>query len=196
MYATKEIQRALLNEKHIEIVNALEMLGAAVDANPNRQWLDHESYVRESVEFIDKKDQVYACLYKVIAGELVPISERFYETSPLEPTESNEFVDLVFTQENGDFIIGYEPDNQAHREMHLHFRWLPLYSPENERYLVVAGVSEYSVTTVISMWVSVGQWISLLVTFGLNMWLVLLLVRLGGVYADRKGEKWRKEWSD
>jgi len=77
--------------------------------------------------------------------------------------------------------------------LHLYYRWMPLYSPEHERFLVIGGVSSYSVTKNVSLWVSVGQWVSMIITFALNIWLVLLITRLGNVYESRTGDKWREE---
>ena len=105
-YATKEIQRTLLMEKHVEIVDAVNMLAAAVDANPEREWFNHERNIHDSVEYLDKQYQVYAGAYKLVDGQLELITERFYETSPFEPLEFREFCEAISTQEYGSLIIG------------------------------------------------------------------------------------------
>ena len=195
-HTTKEIKEVMLNEKYIEIVDEVDMLAAAANANTERFWLDHEDSLRESVEFIDHLFQIYAGLYKYIDGQLTLISERAYQTSPIDPLDYKEFRDLVNSQEDGKYTIGYTPDNQTYRELHLYFKWMPTYTPENERFLVVAGVSLYSVVTKVALWVSVGQWISMIITFAFNVWMVLMITRLGNIYDKRTGDKWREEPED
>jgi len=192
MHASKEIQNALLREKYDETINFVEMLSSAVEANTERVWSDHEQNIINSVEYADKLYQIYAGAYKLVDDNLILINECFYETSPFEPFDFVEFTDAAMTQESGSLIIGYTPENQKYRELNLYFKWMPLYSPPNERYLVIAGVSKYSVTSAVPLWVSMGQLVNMGVTFIINTWLILLLVRLGYIYEDRKGEKWRK----
>ena len=151
MYASKEIQNALLREKYDEAVGLVEMLSSAVEANTERIWLDHEQNIRDSVEFMDRLYQVYAGAYKLVDDEPVLITERFYETSIFEPFDFIEFTDAVMTQDSGSLIIGYTPKEHIYRELHLYFKYMPLYSPPNERYLVIAGVSKYSVTSAIPL---------------------------------------------
>lgn len=75
-------------------------------------------------------------------------------------------------------------------DIHLYYRWMPLYSPPEDRYLVVSGISKYSVVSKISIWVSVGQWVSMAITFFLNVGLITLLARLGSVYQKRNDDTW------
>jgi len=190
-FTTDEIRSALLNEKYIEIVNAVDMLGAAVEANPEKFWLDFQDNVCDSVEFLDKLYQIYAGVYKFEGDRFVSISEHFHESTPFEPLEYSQFVDMVTKQENGSFIIGYTLDHQSYAEVHLYFKWMPMYSPVDERFLVVAGVSAQSIISSISIWVSVGQWVSMAITFVLNTWLILMIIRMGNIYKKRVGDKWR-----
>jgi hypothetical protein len=192
MYASKEIRQTLLDEKYVEIVNAVDMLSAAVEANSERLWFDHEQNIKDSIEYYDILPQIFAAAYKVIDGELVIFTDRVYETSPLEPLERDEFIQAVFSNEQGSIVIGDKPKNQEYREVYLYYRWMPIYSAPDERYLIVMGVSYYSVSSTVPMWVSVGQWASMGVTFAINIWLILLLVRLGHIYESRQGDKWRK----
>jgi hypothetical protein len=167
------------------------MLAAVVDADLNREWFDHERNIQNSMEFLDRLYQVYGSAYKIADGQLVLITERFYETSPFEPLEFPEFWDAIFTQESGSLIIGYTPEGQDYRDLHLYFRWMPLYFPADERYLVIAGVSKDSITSTLALWVSIGQWVSMAITFLINAWLITLLARLGYIYEERDGDKWR-----
>jgi len=187
-HAAKEIQNALLSEKYREAVDIVDMLAAAVEANAERRWLDHEQNMVASVEFIDRLYQVYAGAYKPVGGELALVTERHYETSPFEPFDFAEFAEMAAARESGDLVVGYAPEAQPYRGLHLYFRWMPLYSPPGERYLVVAGVSQYSVTSTIPLWVSAGQWVSMALTFAINVSLILLIARLGYIYERRRRE--------
>lgn len=136
-HATRVIGDTMLQEKYLEVLRATEMLAAAVEAKPERTWYNHEQNIIDSVEYLDKLYQVYGGTYKTVNGELVLITERFYETSIFEPMGFTEFTEAVFSQESGDLIIGYTPENQTYRELHVYYRWMPLYSPKGERFLVV-----------------------------------------------------------
>jgi len=190
-YAVRRIQDTMLQEKNVEICDTIDMLSAAVDATPERKWYDHEENIIGAMEDIDRLYQVYGAAYKTVDGELVLITDRVYETTIFDPLDYPEFVNAIKTQDSGDLIIGYTPENQTYRELHLHFQWMPLYSGPDERYLVVGGVSKYSIITKIPVMVSVGQWVSMAITFIINAWLIILIVRLGYIYVQRKGDKWR-----
>ena len=192
-YATRKIKETMLQEKIVEITDAVDALAAAVDANPDRIWYEHELNIIGSAEYLDSRYQVFCGAYKPIDGELVLITERFYETSIFEPLDYPDFTEAIHRQESGSLIIGYAPENQTYRELHLYFRWMPLYSAAGERYLVVAGVSLYSIVTQIPTWISAGQWVSIAVTFALNVWLILMIARLGNFYERCEDCKRTKE---
>ena len=177
-YASRHIQRALLQEKVVEITDAVDMLAAAVEANPKRTWYEHERNLSRLVEYLDGIYQVFAAAYMPgDDGELRLITSRNFETSVFEPLEFSEFRAAILAQESGLLTVGYTPELQEYRDLHIYFRWMPLYSPPGERFLVAAGVSQLSVVTKIPAWISVGQWVSTAVTFILNAWLVILIAR-------------------
>jgi hypothetical protein len=184
----------MLREKYLEVLHAADMLAAAVEANPQREWIDHERNIIDSIEYLDRLYQVYAAAYKPTDGGLALLTNRYYETTPLEPIDYTIFMEAIFAQESGDLVIGFAPENQPYLDVHLYYRWMPRYSPAGERYLVVTGVTERSIVSKIPLWVSTGQWAGMAVTFTLNIWLVVLLTRLGYIYEQRKGDKWR--WRD
>jgi len=190
-HATQEIEKTLLKGKYLDAINFVDMLAAAVEATSDRDWRDHEKNIRDSVEFVDRLHQVYAGAYKRIDDELVLFTERYYETSVFEPLDYAPLMDAINSEDYGRIVIGYTPEEQGYRELHIYFRWMPLYSPTGERYLVVVGVSRLSVEPIIARWVSIGKLASMVMTFLLNIWLVIMLTRLGYVYEEREGDKWR-----
>ena len=152
-------QAAFLRERVMTTTDAVDMLAAAVEANPDRQWYDHEFNIRDGVEHLDQVEQVYAAAFKVVDGEYRLFTARYAETSPFEPFDFPAFVEAVKTQYYGHIVINYSPEGQSARDLHVYFRWMPLYSGSGEQYLVVVGVSKYSIVSNAYMWVSIGLWI-------------------------------------
>ena len=193
--ADRKIKSVMLNEKYLEIVSMIDMLAAAVEANKTLSGPEHEAGVVKAMEHVDQLYQVYAAVYRFNNGKLELITHRNFETSIFEPMDFTEFAEMIDEQGAGKLVIGYTPEHQAHRELHLYFRWTPLYLSHEERFLLIAGVSEHSILTPIPLWIAVGQWASMFITFALTTWVIILAVRLGHVYKQRSGgEKWRDEW--
>jgi hypothetical protein len=176
-HVTQRYMEAIMEEKRIEIVNTVDLLAAAVEANEACTWSNHEVNIVHSVEFLDAMYQVYAAAYKVEDGELALITERTFETSIFDPLDFPEFTQAVSARESGSLSIGYAPEDQSYRDLFVYFRWMPLYSQPGERYLVAAGVSVHSIMTEIPAMVCTGQWVSMAITFVLNAALVILLAR-------------------
>lgn len=189
-YTAQEIQNTLLRDKYTQINDAVEMLAAAVEANPDRIWVDHESNICRSVEYLDNLYQVYAGAFKPVGGELVLITERIVHSVPFDPFAYDEFKTAISEQESGRIDVWYGQGTQYSQELQLYFRWMPLYSSSDERYLVVAGVSHYSVTNAVPMWVSAGQWASMTITFLLNAALITLIIHLSNIYKCCDGDKY------
>ena len=106
------------------------------------------------------------------------ISESIFNEDDFDPMIYTEFVSMVNQQEQGDLVIIYSPDQKTSRELHLFFRWVSVH-PGSDKCLLIIGVSEDDVTAEVSLWVSVGQWTSIIITFLLQVWLVVLVTSLG-----------------
>ena len=168
--ATTEV---LIKEKYVEIINSIDSMAASLERTTNRDWQEHESNIVGAVEFFDNLTEVYGAAYKYTDGELGIITERYSESTLFDPFDYDIFIKAIHTETSGKMIIGYVPDGGRYRELHIYFRWMPLYTPELERYLVVAGVSELSIVSTIPLWLSAGYWIGIAVTVALNMWHVV-----------------------
>lgn len=177
MYATRQINSMLLHESFLKVVDCVDMLAAAAEATPERAWFENEDNIIKSIEFVDEQYQVYGAVFKVVGGEPRLITERMFETSVFDPFKFSVFWSEVFTKRRGSLVIGYTPRDQDYRDLLIYFRWMPDYSEDG--FLVVTGVSEYSVATEIPVLFSAGMWVNTLVTFVLNVWLVFLIVRGG-----------------
>ena len=175
-YATKEIDDSHLREKYVEIVNFVDMLTITVNADVARGRSGYGDGIRDATEFIDNLHQVFAAAYRLEPdGNLLLLTSRTYETSIFEPLDYPSFCEKIQTGDSGEITIGYTPENQAYRELHLYFRWMPTVINAAEKYLVVAGISEHSVTSHMALWVSIGQWVSTIIVFSLIVWLVVML---------------------
>ena len=190
------IENAMLQQKYVEITDMVNMLGAAVEASPERDWQEHERNIVDSVEYIDKLYQIYAGIYKPIDMEMVLITERFCETEPktesFNPFDYPQFQRAILLRDSGKVIVNYASPDQPRYDVHLYFRWMPTSVMHDERYLVVAGVSKHSIITKIPESISIGLWVGTVIIFLLNVWLVVMVSQLGYISEQRGGKKWRK----
>jgi len=180
-FANTRIEKRVLEEKYIEVVDLINMLGAAVDGNPNRYWEEHEENIVPSIEFLDRKYRVYGAIYKPADNGFELITERFQEPiqdknsfseTLFNPFDYQEFIDLIDSKESGQLMLRFKPDGDISHDLHVYYRYMPLYAPPEERYLVIGGLSKYSIVTNSSLWIFVGQCISSLVTTVLGVLLV------------------------
>jgi hypothetical protein len=179
-YAMKKIKDTILEEKYVETARHVDMLATAIDANESHPWEDHEQNIRASVNYLSYQPMTFAAAYKPVNGELTLITEKSGTTS-FDPLIYSEFVDAASAQDSGRLDIEFAPDNGPHRVIHLYFRHMPNYSSPEERSLVVAGISQYSLVTTIPAWVSAGQWVGMAITFILNVWLIIMISRVGDI---------------
>ena len=179
MYAGREIENALLHTKFNDMVVFVESLNTAAEANQGRSASDHEAYIHKAIEHLDRQPQLFAAVYQLADDELTIVTERWYETSPLDPLARAEFREAIAGNEYGTLVMSDTPEGQQHRENLVYFRWMPPHTPDGSRSLMVVAVSYLCIDSTPMLWVAIGQWASIAVTFALNVWLVILLVRLG-----------------
>jgi hypothetical protein len=178
--AEREIQDALIMERFNQLVNTLDMLTIATNAAYERGDTDCTGIVRDSMEYVDDLYQVYAAAYIVGENnEMELITYRKFETSIFDPFDYPEFNTLVSQQKTGKIAIGYTPEEQDYRELNIYFSWLPTRPDMASKYLVIAGVSKDSVTTMVSYWGSVGKWATSIIILVLNIIFAVMLARRG-----------------
>jgi len=177
-YASKRIEGTVLQEKYVEMTHQVDMLAAAVEGNNTWHWEEHEQYIQRSVEYMDRLNMAYASAYKTVSGTLTLISDRHIVLG-FNPFLYDEFKEAIATQESGSLKLDFLPKNGPFRVMYVYFRYMPVYTLPSEKYLVIAAISKYGIVTPIPVLVSAGQWVSMAMTFTLNVWLILLIVRIG-----------------
>jgi len=187
-FATDIIHETILQEKLIETNNHINMLANAVEANKDRVWVDHEQNIVNSVEFLDSLPLTFAAVYKPTNGTLIPISDIDRKTGFI-PLNHDCFNKAIASQDSGRLVVSFTTEEGVNRDMFTYFTYMPLYAPPDERYLVVAAVCKHSVVTTIPEWVSSGQWISMIITFFINVWLIILIVRVGHIKEHHEYEQ-------
>ena len=191
-YAEQKVQDALLQEKAATISGAVEMIAAGIEAEPGRTSRDILPPLVAAVEHLDNQYEVYAAVYKADAshGQLPElISGRHAESSPFEPFEFPALEAAIYASDHGSEIIGYEPDGRGYRDLHVYYRWAPLYAEPDDRYLVIAGVSEHSVVSDVPLWINVGPLVDKAVPALLVFIFSIFNIRLSHVYARQRKEE-------
>jgi len=191
MYASGEIKNALLRTKFDDMVVFVESLNAAMEANTGRPAREHEAYIHTAIERLDREAQLFAAVYQQLDGELTIVTERWYETSPLDLLARPEFLEAISEDTFGKLVIGDTPEGQQYRDNLVYFRWMPVHSNDESRCLMVVAVSYLCIDPAPLLWVAIGQWMCIGLTFGLSVWLALLLVRMGPAYDQHEDENRR-----
>jgi len=190
-----KVQRAMLSEKYVTMTQMVDVIAAGVEAEPTRTWHEHEVNIKKSVEQMDGIYEVYAAAYKTSDGETMLFTERHFEASIFEPFDYDEFCEAVESLESGAVTINYAPEGKVQRDLYIYFRWMPLYSPRGERYLVVMGVSRHSIVTKDYLWVTYALWAVFAISTVGTVFTTYLTACLGHIYTMRKGKsKWRERW--
>jgi len=192
---TNEINRTLLEEKFLEKQLELNLIDDLINhlIIRDKDWdtYDYQALLSDCVEFLDSQPFTFAALY---SEALVNLSQRTPSYSELfNPFADVEFQNAVLTNEQGDYSLSYTPPEAASREMKIYYRWTPSDISLEERFLTIVAISEYSVTHHAANWVGWGAIALIIIVTVLNTVLIALISRLGSIYTQRNGDKWRKE---
>jgi len=199
LWSVRAIKDARLEEKYIEVKNGVDRIAKAVNASDQVYWELHEEHIITSVTDIDSLDQVYAAAYKFDGENLHLITTRIYDERDYENTEvltpiNYEEAGVIFNgQQSGRFEIGYTPSYQKWRKMLIYYRWMPSYSAPDEKYIVLAGVTEYSIQTQIPALHTFGMCVSTALVALLFFIFILLDTKLGYWWIERGKDCYRGE---
>ena len=191
--AQDEITKTLLHGKMLEVEHIVDTVAAAVEASPTRPWNYHITNVHDSITHVDGLPFVYAAGYLETVNGLIRITERDNATN-FDPFAYPEFIEAI--EQHSDFgriVLGFTPDNGPYRDMRLYFRWMPQYSGEGNRYLVVTAVSEYSITIKVADWVLSTPLRNTISTGFVSILNIIMSLRMGSIWRKRKGKKHRSE---
>ena len=192
-----EIRRVALEQKKIELTNEINLIALSLEKDNEADAAIFEENLHTMVEYVDKLYQVFAATYKRASGEYKLLTGREATIVPFNPFDHPEFVEAVSTHDTGYVTVVFDPgEPEKARDLHLYYRLAPEHFDREDRYLIVGGVSHYSVTAGADALISIIPMVSTLIMFGLMMWAVLLITRLGYVYDLRIGPKWRDRKGD
>ena len=193
LMGAKQIQAALLLDKYSEITNSVNILASVAETNSKRLLFDREASIQDSMELLETVHQIQCYAYKVADGEFAMIQGQWQEkyqeqekgqgqgqshgqgdtSPPFDPLGFQELREAADSQDSGSLVVPAHPGARG-KEMHLYFRWMPLNMPAGERSLLVACVSQESLTSAVPFWASVGPWICISATFIINICLFIL----------------------
>ena len=191
----EEVNLELLHEKFVEKRTNINLIGTQIDRfieiDADWEQYDYQSIIAYNMQYIDELPMTFAAAYD---EHFNPLSERSlsYEDAPFEPTVFPEFIRAAIDNENGELILKFKPTNDAERDMHVYYRWVPSNPSLNNRFLIVVAISKYSITTASAKWIEYGAIFLIIITSTLNFVMVALICRLGQIYSARaKKNKWR-----
>ena len=183
LYAVRAVNAALLEEKYSNTQNSVDIICAAFGSLPEEQT--PPAGLINSVSALDTVPLTFAAAYRLTeTGTLEVISNRDYATD-FDPLTYIEFTEAALSSDSGTVTVDFTPENGERRDMLLYYRWA------GDRYMIVSGVSKYSVTTHIPAMYTIGQWVSTFVVSALFFVFVLLNAALGYVWFRRGNEPWR-----
>jgi hypothetical protein len=191
-HAEVAINDAMLESKKVEIHNEVDMMAVGASVAPN--LCDYQSSLESMVAHLDARPLIFAGAYSQVDGQSLELFTDRDNATTFDPTEYDEFQYSIKGAESGWVMIGFTPDGGVYRDMHLYWRWLDDSSDTGDRYLIVAAVSKFSITVQVARWATIAPFASILVTFLLDVWLAIFLIRLGYVHGMRNDDGDKKKW--
>lgn len=186
--SAQKITNGAIAEKHTGIVERIEMLSDTISAISDN---DRREAVRKGVISMDNRWEVYAAAYVSDSAGLTLITPRnseHSERSTFDPVKYPDLYAALVANQSGDYIQGYTPDGRDFRNLHIHYQWVPKGGPREDQYLVIAGISKYSINNGAAYWDTTGHLIGISVTFLVCLFGCVRLIGLGHVWDSRRGE--------
>jgi len=163
----QEIENLKLQEKIYDIERDVNIIANGIkfdaenmrhdDWEANREFLDAK--VALGISEIDKEYAILARLYK--GDDLIKISTATHTfDEPFDPLSYPDLVDEIKAHRNtrGSFpysVTWYGAGDGGH-DLHLRYRWVPIVDHVDDPYLIIIGVSRYSIQSSIQTWLVVG----------------------------------------
>jgi hypothetical protein len=152
-----------------------ELLDSFIETDNDWSEYDYSPTVETAVGHLAALPNTFTSVYRISEDRLILEYEpnmQWYEQ--FDPLTHNKFVNSAIARERGSLHFKAS-ESDGSKTIWLYYRWIPTDKALDDRYLLVAAISKDSITIPLSLWVSVGQWISMGVTFILNIWLVIIL---------------------
>jgi len=177
-------RRLLLEEKYVQIVDSIDIMSASMAATRSRAATvdPGKTFIAAAVERMDELPYVYAALYQYVDGELVCVSKRtadIVDHLSFNAMDFEEFRDAISREEveSGDVMLPVDKSSRGSSEMHLYYSWMPMAYPPELRYLVVGGVTEYSVVTPIPALMNAAPYLMMTFVLLVTIWQFGIIIR-------------------
>lgn len=176
----EEIERELLREKFVDKIQDLDMTSRMV--NGFAEQTDAGAYKTAIVSAVADLDAVPLTFAAAYDSRLNPVSSRTQSyTTDFDPFAYPEFLENVTANGSGTFTVSFIPEGEPVRDVLLCYRWMPDTVPTEDRYLAVVGISRFSVSTPIALWVAYGNILLSAITALCNYFMIALLLSVSGL---------------
>jgi len=184
-YSSVKVKETMLAEKYIEIKYIIDILSESVSIySPETA----ENRLIFQIEYLDQRYQIYAAVYKLGDHGFERITKRYQESITGEWLEESVYLVDPFKYagfniaiENlpyGDYVLRNKPvidihpiDNQEH-DLLLYFRRLHV---DSEEYLIIGGVSVYSLVSQLPKWLSAGHYLTIAMLIILQVGILMMV---------------------
>jgi len=163
----------------------------------NPEWDGCEETLVSIIEYIDQNYKTtFAQVYDHDLNALTKVSPGARGGQKHDPLNYSQFISAVTAARSGsgqgDLVYWYENPEAGGRDVYISFRWVPMSRDVSERYLVVLGVSKYSINSNINSGLQKGAIALIFTTSVIVIMSIVMLTKLGRIYESRKGpNKWR-----
>jgi len=182
-WAENTIEQLMFQEKCVEAQDMINtfcaMAEKTTDQMPESFWSDT---LRIGIERFDELPFVYGALFTIQGDGLKLLSYRTIESegyvTPFDASAFPSFLELVATQKSGHIILPVDHTQLGLHEMYVYFKHVPAPSKNNEQdYVLVSGVSKYSVITEIPKILVISEWAMLIVLMLTIFFMFYVMIR-------------------
>jgi len=198
-FSITHTEEMMLHEKLIDRESVVDVICETIDrfVEADNDWGDYnyQAVLSSVVTRLDGEMDVYAELFD---ANLRGVSRRIqtYEESPFELTDYPELIQEMGENEHGEVTVRYDKPGVTPHDIHIYYRWAPTDASQQNRLLIVLGISKFTLYNKISAWVVYGAAALIVITAVFMLAAIMLLCRLGSVYTQRRGDnKWRRKAS-
>jgi len=184
----------MTHEKQQDVALLTEMIDKLVEMDKETGvYHGYDQMLMFAVEFIEAN--YHSTFAQVFDDELNPLTELNPGVGggrKHNPLDYPEFIEAVRGSESGNLVYEYETAQAGKRDIYMTFRWVPTDTNHTSRYLITVGISKYTISEQISKLAIYGAIALITVTAVFLVGSAVTLVRLGYVYDQREGDKWRE----
>ena len=184
-YVFNEREREIIAEKMVEKRTEVEIIVAQVDryVDLDKDWgtYNYASDISYVVEKLDRMYGVFAAVYddkfRLISSRQLSEAGADASDNLFDPVQSSDFIIKSQYNNSGSLELTY---NRGRDEviMHTYFQWVPTKPTYEKRLLIVIGVTPDSAQTHPENFMTLGMIGLIIVTFLLNLGLVIMISRI------------------